>query len=88
MVIPDFCFEKEGRRAYLEILGFWRKGWLKKRMKLLEAQGPGNLVVAVSTKLAGSKEAVSKFPGRVVYFKEVVPAKDVLACIEDCAQAP
>ena len=88
VVIPDFCFEKEGRRAYLEILGFWRKGWLKKRMKLLEAQGPGNLVVAVSTKLAGSKEAVSKFPGRVVYFKEVVPAKDVLACIEDCAQAP
>jgi len=86
VVVPDFTFTRGGKVAYLEIVGFWRRSWLSSRMKLLKRGGPENLVMAVSTKLAGTKEALSKFPGRVVYFKEVVPPKDVLACLENVAR--
>ncbi|MEE2750846.1 MAG: DUF790 family protein [Myxococcota bacterium] len=85
VVVPDFTFSRDGKVAHLEIVGFWRRSWLSSRMKLLKKGGPKNLVMAVSTKLAGTKEALSKFPGRVVYFKEVVPPKDVLACLERVA---
>lgn len=88
VVVPDFTFRQNGRVAHLEIVGFWRRSWLKNRMRLLTRGGPENLVLAVSTKMSGTKEALSKFPGRVVYFKEVVPAKDVLACVEACASSP
>ena len=86
VVVPDFSFRRDGREAHLEIIGVWRKAWLKARMKQLQQHGPGNLVMAVSSKLAGSKESLVKFPGEVVYFKEVVPIKDVLEAIERCAR--
>ncbi|MFO0006714.1 MAG: DUF790 family protein, partial [bacterium] len=32
VVVPDFRFTKDGRTAYLEILGFWRKGSIQRRL--------------------------------------------------------
>jgi len=85
VVCPAFTFEKDGRRAHLEVVGFWRKEWLKRRLALLDKHGPGTLILAVSTKLEGAKQGLGRFGGQVVSFKEVVPAKDVLALIESCA---
>lgn len=86
VVVPNFTFRKGRRVAHLEIVGFWRKDWLKRRLALLKAHGPGNLVLAVSSKLSVTKEVWQDFPGQVVSFKEVVPAKDVLAAVEACAR--
>jgi predicted nuclease of restriction endonuclease-like RecB superfamily len=86
IIVPTYRIEKDGRVAYLDIVGFWRKKWLKKRMKLLTTHGPSNLVVAVSSKMEGAKEGLSKGLGGVVSFKEVVPAKDVLERVEACAE--
>jgi len=86
VVVPNFTFRKGGRVAHLEIVGFWRKDWLRRRLDLLQAHGPGNLVLAVSSKLAVTKEVWKHFPGQVVSFKEIVPAKDVLAAVEACAK--
>jgi len=88
IIVPTYSIEKDGRVAYFDIVGFWRKKWLKRRMKLLAAHGPSNLVVAVSSKMEGAKEGLSKGLGGVVSFKEVVPAKDVLARVEACAKRP
>ena len=85
VVVPDFTFRKGRRVAHMEIVGVWRKAWLANRIQLLQKHGPGNLVLAVSTKLVGSKEKLGSFPGVVVPFKEVVPAKDVLAALEGSA---
>jgi uncharacterized protein len=87
IIVPSYRLEKDGRVAYFEIVGFWRKKWLKRRMKSLAAHGPPNLVVAVSSKMEGAKEGLSKGLGGVISFKEVVPAKDVLERVEACAQS-
>ena len=85
VVVPTYRLEKEGRVAYFDIVGFWRKKWLEKRIALLNKHGPPNLVMAVSSKMEGAKEGLKKGLGGVVSFKEVVPAKDVLERVEACA---
>ena len=87
MCIRDstYTLEKDGRVAYLDVVGFWRKKWLKKRLSLLSQHGPSNLVVAVSSKMEGAKEGLGGSLGGVVSFEEVVPAKTVLEQVEACA---
>ena len=86
VVCPAFTFKKGRKTAHLEIVGFWRKDWLKRRLRLLDEHGPGTLVLAVSTKLEGAKQGLGAFKGPIVSFKEVVPAKDVLKLIEAIAR--
>jgi uncharacterized protein len=86
VVVPNFTFRRGTKVAHLEIVGFWRKDWLRRRLAMLKAHGPGNLVLAVSSKLSVTKEVWKDFPGQVVTFKEIVPAKDVLAAVESCAK--
>ena len=71
--------------AHLEILGFWRHDDLVRRIELIERRGPGNVVLAVSRKLRGSKEALSDAPAWVIDFAEVLPPKKV---IETCGRSP
>lgn len=85
IVVPTYTLQKNGRVAYLDIVGFWRKKWLNKRLKLLANHGPGNLIVAVSSKMEGAKEGLGSKLGGVISFKEVVPAKTVLEQVEACA---
>ncbi|MCP4805002.1 MAG: DUF790 family protein [Proteobacteria bacterium] len=82
VICPSFTFKNGHRVAHLEVVGFWRKDWLARRLKLIEAHGPGNLILAVSTKMEGAKQGLGKFGGRVVTFKSVVPAKDVVAQLD------
>ena len=49
MLVPDFTFRKDGRVGHLEIVGFWRKKHLASHLASL----PENVIVAVSSKLAG-----------------------------------
>lgn len=88
VVCPAFTLRKGRRVAYLEIAGMWRKDWLIRHHKNIQTHGPGNLILAVSSKLAGDKGALGALPGPVVPFKEIVPAKDVLAWAERVARAP
>lgn len=83
VVVPDFRFQKGGKTAYLEILGFWRKGSIQRRVTLLKRHGPTNLVVAVSKRLAGE---AGELPDAVVPFAEVIPAREVLKRVEAIAR--
>jgi predicted nuclease of restriction endonuclease-like RecB superfamily len=87
VIFPDFTFRKGRKTAHLEILGFWRKDSLSKRIALLERYGPGNLILAVSRKLRGSKDALEGHSGTVIDFAEIVPPKKVLAAIESVAKS-
>jgi predicted nuclease of restriction endonuclease-like RecB superfamily len=83
ILVPDFSFRKNGRIAHLEILGFWRRGSLKIRMDQLKQPGCSNLLLAVSRKLCGDTEE-QDLQG-VIPFAEVIPAREVLKRIEECA---
>jgi predicted nuclease of restriction endonuclease-like RecB superfamily len=88
VVLPDFTFthRADGRRASLDIVGFWRKDWLARRMEALKAHGPGNLVLAVSRKLHVAEDDLAELAGEVVSFAQIVPARDVLAAVERVAR--
>ena len=86
VLVPDLVFRHpDGREALLEIVGFWRKGYLDSRLDLLRMHGPKNLVLAISKRLCGSREELGELRGEVCIFKDVIRAKDVLERIERVA---
>lgn len=86
VVLPDFTFERDGRTAHLEIVGYWRKDWLARRLEGLRRHAAGNLVLAVSTKLCGDDGVLDDLPVQVIPFAQVVPVKDVLAALDKVAR--
>ena len=83
VLCPGYTLRRGGRTAYLEILGFWRKDWLKRHAQRVRKHGPGNLVLAVSERLAGDKGALAGLD--VIAFKEILNAKTVLEAVERVA---
>lgn len=86
-LVPDLVLRHTatGRRAYVEIVGFWRRAWLERRLETLRAHGPSNLVLCVSKRMATEVgDALDAFP--VVPFAEVISwprvreAADRVAC--------
>ena len=85
VIFPDFTFSKGKKCAHLEILGFWRHDSLASKLDLVDQFGPGNLIIAISRKLRGSKEVLEASGAHVIDFAEIVPPKKVLAALESVA---
>lgn len=85
VAVPDLAFRKEGRVAHLEVLGFWRKGTVPKRLAALKKGHGDTLIVAVSKRLCGEDD-VDALPDQVIPFAEVIPAKEVLRRVEAVAR--
>ena len=88
VVLPDFSFTDGERTAHLEICGFWRKDHLLRKLDGLRRHGPGNLILAVSTRLRVGEDDLAEFPGEVIPFANVVSVKAVRAALERVAAAP
>ncbi len=86
LVLPDYRLTRGGRTAWLEIVGYWRRDWLERRLRWLSEHGPGNLVLAVSRKLKVGREDLGDFPGEVVDFARVIPVGKVLEAAERVAR--
>jgi predicted nuclease of restriction endonuclease-like RecB superfamily len=91
MMIPDFSFthRKDGRRALLEIVGYWHPDYLRRKLVKVRQAGRRDLILLVyeSANVAeGAFEAASA--GEVLTFKSKPVLKDVLAAVERCAVAP
>ncbi|MCA9931467.1 MAG: DUF790 family protein, partial [Anaerolineales bacterium] len=88
VMIPDFSFthRKNGRRALLEIVGFWHPNYLRRKLQKVQQADRSDLILLVyeSANLAeGAFEAASA--GTVITFKSKPVLKDVIAAIEQCA---
>jgi predicted nuclease of restriction endonuclease-like RecB superfamily len=91
VMIPDFSFthRKDGRRALLEIVGFWHPDYLRRKLEKVRQAGRSDLILLVykSANVAeGEFEAASA--GEVLTFVRKPVLKDVLAAIERCAVVP
>ena len=84
-MIPDFLFERFGKKVYFEIVGFWTKEYLERKAAKLKAIFDKNqqkepdidLLVGVNSDLACSQiESISN--DRVFTFKKEVPIKPIL----------
>ena len=83
-MIPDFLFERFGRKVYFEIVGFWTKDYLERKSAKLKVLFDDNendknidLLVAVNSDLSCSQiETISK--DRIFTFKKDVQIKPIL----------
>ena len=87
VMIPDFSFThvKDGRRALLEIVGFWHPNYLRRKVEKLRQAGRRDLIVLVYEGVKCTQEDLAKVPGEVLFFKKKPVLKKVLEAVERCA---
>ncbi|MCA9959263.1 MAG: DUF790 family protein [Anaerolineales bacterium] len=88
IMIPDFSFthKKDGRRALLEIVGFWHPDYLRRKLEKIAQAGRRDLIVLVYESANVSQAAFqAASAGEVLTFKRKPVLKEVLAAVERCA---
>ncbi|HNT78817.1 MAG TPA: DUF790 family protein [Anaerolineae bacterium] len=88
VMIPDFSFthRKDGRRALLEIVGFWHPDYLRRKLEKVRQAGRRDLILLVYQSANVSEEAFeAASAGEVLMFTAKPVLKDVLAAVERCA---
>lgn len=88
VMIPDFALthRKNGRRALLEIIGYWHPNYLKRKLDKVKKANRADLILLVyeSNKVSAEPfQNASASP--VLAFKSKPVLKDVLALVEACA---
>jgi predicted nuclease of restriction endonuclease-like RecB superfamily len=88
--VPDLVFThgETGECVYLEVLGYWSRAAVWKRVELVE-QGLGERIVfAVGKQLRVSEEVLDEdLPGALYVYKRTMTAKAVLERVEAVARA-
>lgn len=85
VMIPDFrVVHPDGRTFLLEIVGYWRPDYLKKKFSQVRQSGRDDLILAVSERLNLEKAGVkiADTPARIVWFKDQLLPKAVLEVLE------
>jgi predicted nuclease of restriction endonuclease-like RecB superfamily len=89
IIIPDFTFRFGRLTVYMEVVGFWTREYLKRKLeKLAEVKAP--LIVAVDEELACDRFArlQSSNPNiSLIYFKGRVPVREVMRLLQPLAEA-
>ncbi|AFZ36914.1 protein of unknown function DUF790 [Stanieria cyanosphaera PCC 7437] len=85
VMIPDFrLVHPDGRDFLLEIVGYWRPEYLKKKFFQVRRADANNLILAVSERLNLEKAGVkfTELPNRLIWFKDKLSPKVVLEILE------
>lgn len=87
VMIPDFAFthKKSGRRALIEIVGFWHPDYLERKVKKARDANRRDLILLVYEGVNLSREKLTDVPAEVLYFSNKPVLKDVLALVEQVA---
>ena len=89
VMIPDFAIEHpDGRRAILEIVGFWTPEYLDAKLAKIREVQADNFVLAVSERLDCASEEFGQAADRVLWFKTGIHVYDVVELAETFAAAP
>ncbi|MGB3136429.1 MAG: DUF790 family protein, partial [Nodosilinea sp.] len=86
VMIPDFrVIHPDGREYLLEIVGYWRPEYLRKKFAQVRKSERDNLILAVSERLNLENAGIdiAKVPARVVWFKHKLQPKTVLEVLGD-----
>ncbi|MGQ4806753.1 hypothetical protein NKDENANG_00088 [Candidatus Entotheonellaceae bacterium PAL068K] len=81
VMVPDFrLVHPDGRTYLLEIVGYWRPEYLRKKFAQVRRAGRDDLLLAVSERLNLERAGVRlhEVPARIVWFKERILPKAVL----------
>jgi len=84
VLIPDFSFEREGTKLYMEVVGFWTTEYLVRKIRKLE-KTQELMLVAVDESL--SCERLTKLERQqslnLIYYKKKIPLPPVLGYLQD-----
>ena len=89
--VPDLAFvrARDGARVHFELLGFWSRETVWKRVDLVRAGLPHRILFAVSKSLRVGEAVLDETATAALYvFTRVISAKQVLDHIERLAAAP
>lgn len=85
VMIPDFrLVHPDGRVVLLEIIGYWRPDYLRKKFAQVRQAGRTDLILAISERLNLEKAGVDfrETPAPLVWFKDKLLPKVVLKVLE------
>jgi uncharacterized protein len=85
VMIPDFrLVHPDGRDFLLEIVGYWRPEYLRKKFSQVRQSERDNLILAISERLNLEKAGVkvSDVPAKVIWFKDKLSPKAVLNVLQ------
>ena len=91
MCVPDLAFvrARDGARVHFELLGFWSREAVWRRVELVRAGLPHRILFAVSKSLRVGEAVLDDAPHAALYvFTRVIAAKPVLDHIERLAADP
>jgi predicted nuclease of restriction endonuclease-like RecB superfamily len=89
VMIPDFrLVHPDGRTFLLEIVGYWRPEYLKKKFSQVRQAGRNDLILAISERLNLEKAGVrvGDAPAKIVWFKDQLTPKAVLEVLNSSPQ--
>ena len=84
VMIPDFAFthKDDGRRALVELVGFWHPDYLKRKLAKVHAARREDLILVVYEGVNLTDEKLKEVPSEVLYFATKPVIRDVLAAVE------
>jgi len=88
--VPDLTFEhaNTGERVHLEVMGYWSRDAVWKRVELVQAGLAHRIVFAVGQHLRVSEAALdAELPGALYVYKRTMAAKAILERVEAVAAA-
>ncbi|WP_342303647.1 DUF790 family protein [Methanolobus sp. ZRKC5] len=77
--IPDFSLEKNGKKIFVEIIGFWTPEYLKKKIQkinLLEKREKEEMILLVNKKLACSGSEFNM--DNIIFYDRKIPYLEIL----------
>ncbi|MGC8558662.1 MAG: DUF790 family protein [Nitrososphaeria archaeon] len=83
-IIPDFLFEKDGIRVYMEIVGFWTQEYLERKFRKLSELKVENLIVAIDS--ANYRGKIPEIAGRVMIYRKTPDAFRVRRLLSEIEQ--
>jgi predicted nuclease of restriction endonuclease-like RecB superfamily len=91
LCVPDLAFvrERDGARVYFELLGFWSREAVWRRVELVQAGLPQRILFAASRSLRVGEAVLDDSSTAALYsFTRVLSAREILKRIERLAAEP
>jgi predicted nuclease of restriction endonuclease-like RecB superfamily len=84
VLIPDFSFERDGAKLYMEVVGFWTNDYLSRKIQKLKKTSE-RILVAIDETLAC--ERLSKLESQeglnIIYYRNKIPLSPILRYLQD-----
>lgn len=86
--IPDFALthKRDGRRALIEIVGYWTPEYLQRKLSKVRAAGRTDLILLIYEGVNLTGDKLLNIPGEILYFANKPVLKDVIAAAERVAK--